>query len=210
MTTEQKAMNSSTPPSTEEFVRHFLTKNSLNTNIAYDVNLRIFAAATGKNTAAEAVAALFAMSTPQVHAWMQAWVEDMQQSGTSNRTIIHRLAVLKSLTSTGERLGLTNVRIFLRVPRQKQVRDNRGPTEEQFAALLKVPDVGTVKGLRDFTILRTAYELGLRSSELRLLCCEDYGGTPGNRELFVHGKGGKNVWVAVSESLEKTLNTWLE
>lgn len=71
-------------------------------------------------------------------------------------------------------------------------------SESETLRLLEYPDVSTVLGLRDRTILEVLYATGLRNSELRHLDLEDLDEAQGLVRVL-RGKGNKSRWVPMGE-----------
>jgi integrase/recombinase XerD len=68
-------------------------------------------------------------------------------------------------------------------------------------------DVSSPHGARDLAVLEMLYSTGLRSSELRGLRMEDV--HLEERQLFVHGKGGKEALVPFGAKAAKALSLYL-
>ena len=71
-------------------------------------------------------------------------------------------------------------------------------SESETLLLLEKPDVSTVLGIRDRTILEVLYATGLRNSELRHLELEDLDEAQGLVRVL-RGKGNKSRWVPMGE-----------
>ena len=108
-------------------------------------------------------------------------------------------------------LGRHDVAAGVRVPRHKP-----GPpetlTEVEYENLLRVPDRRSVRGKRDYALLRVLGDCGLRSAELRGLVARDLRRPRANARhlrLFVRGKGGGEREVPVPEATQAALEAWL-
>jgi GNAT superfamily N-acetyltransferase len=108
-------------------------------------------------------------------------------------------------------LGRHDVAVGVKVPRHKA-----GPpetlTEIEYENLLRVPDRRSVRGRRDYALLRVLANCGLRSAELRGLVARDLRRPRANARhlrLFVRGKGGSEHEVPVPEATQAALEAWL-
>jgi integrase len=96
------------------------------------------------------------------------------------------------------------------VPRHKA-----GPpetlTEIEYENLLRVPDRRSVRGERDYALLRPLGDCGLRSAELRGLVARDVRRPRANARhlrLFVRGKGGSEREAPIPEATQAALEAW--
>lgn len=80
-------------------------------------------------------------------------------------------------------------------------------TKEEVAALLAVPNIRTVQGLRLRAIMETMYRAGLRISEVLNLRCDDVRFT-GRYIRVLHSKGGKSREVPIGDILLAWLEAW--
>lgn len=80
-------------------------------------------------------------------------------------------------------------------------------TDEQVGALLAQPDLATFTGLRDHTLMRLAYESGLRAGELMALGCTDI--LPDCSVYVACGKGGKSRYVPISVEMFRLLDVYM-
>ena len=87
----------------------------------------------------------------------------------------------------------------MRLPKERKTLPTDILTAAEARRLLKQPDLNTVSGFRDRTMLELLYSCGLRISELRQLKKEDFDAF--NRTLCVReGKGDKDRLVPVGET----------
>lgn len=81
-------------------------------------------------------------------------------------------------------------------------------TRSEMEALLAAPDRATWGGRRDYTLLLTATQTGLRVSELIGLCCEDVVLGAGG-SVRCRGKGRKERSTPLHKNLRVALRAWL-
>jgi len=83
-------------------------------------------------------------------------------------------------------------------------------TDEELAAILRLPNVRTPSGLRNKAMLKVMAYGGLRISEVVGLKTKDIRRTDGRVLLEVrNGKGGKDRTVPLPDHAAETLDTWL-
>jgi len=97
----------------------------------------------------------------------------------------------------------------LRLPKERKSLPTAILTAAEARRLLKQPDLDTVSGFRDRTMLEVLYSCGLRISELRQLKEEDFDSF--NRTLAVReGKGDKDRLVPLGETACRYLGEYIE
>src|SRR3954447_4119137 len=122
-----------------------------------------------------------------------------------------RRIYLSMVRALARELGRHDVASGVKVPRHKA-----GPpetlTETEYENLLRVPDRRSVRGKRDYALLRVLGDCGLRSAELRGLVARDLRRPRANARhlrLFVRGKGGSEREVPVPAATRVALEAWL-
>jgi integrase/recombinase XerC len=122
-----------------------------------------------------------------------------------------RRIYLSMIRALARELGRHDVAAGVKVPRH-----TAGPpetlTEVEYENLLRVPDRRSVRGKRDYALLRVLGDCGLRSAELRGLQARDLRRPRANARhlrLFVRGKGGTEREVPVPEETQAALGAWL-
>src|SRR3954447_25537953 len=122
-----------------------------------------------------------------------------------------RRIYLSMIRALARELGRDDVAAGVKVPRHKV-----GPPETlsdvEYENLLRVPDRRSVRGKRDYALLRVLGDCGLRSAELRGLVAQDLRRPRANARhlrLFVRGKGGSEREVPAPEATRAALEAWL-
>ena len=82
--------------------------------------------------------------------------------------------------------------------------------DHQARALLQVPDLATLRGLRDRALLATLLYHGLRRAELCTLRVANIQERRGVKHLQVHGKGSKIRYVPLHPSAADAIAAYLE
>lgn len=78
----------------------------------------------------------------------------------------------------------------------------------QIKALFNAPNRSTFTGYRDYAIMMTLFDTGIRVAELAEIKLTDINWR--DRMIKVYGKGRKERFVPISRTLEKTLRTYIE
>lgn len=138
--------------------------------------------------------------------------------GLSPATINVRLSAIKSLVAYSRKIGrciytLEDVE-GLKV---QNYRDTTGIRADSFKSMALLPNTGTLKGKRDYAILRLLWDNALRRNEVRLANVEDF--DPDAGRLWIQGKGKQQkeaidlspqaiaaieVWLAAREKTDRT------
>jgi len=104
---------------------------------------------------------------------------------------------------------LHNPAAKLRLPKERKSLPTAILTATEARKLLRQPNLNTVSGFRDRTMLEVLYSCGLRISELRHLKEEDFDSF--NRTLSVReGKGDKDRLVPIGETACRYLSEYME
>ncbi len=87
-------------------------------------------------------------------------------------------------------------------------RDTKGTTPENISSILDLPDTNTVKGKRDYAILRLLWDCGLRRGEVSNLNIADF--DYGDRCLQIKGKGRLSKQkIYLSSQCTEAIQSWL-
>jgi integrase/recombinase XerD len=98
----------------------------------------------------------------------------------------------------------------VRSPRVSGSSRTQGLTYGQAARLLEAPDRTTLKGARDYAMLRWLLQLGLRREELCGVTLAELGEERGHRTVRIVGKGGKDRVLPLKPSLWNATLSYLE
>jgi integrase/recombinase XerC len=160
-------------------------KRSPATRRAYRSDLRDF---FGGDPAPETVRAFLELAPADVALRLATYKADLLARGLSEATLNRRLAALRALLQTAQRVGLaqTDGRGLIDGEKVRPYRDTRGPDLRALRRLLAAPD-GTLRGMRDRAILRVLCENALRRAEVCALDVRDFFYSA--RRLMIAGKG---------------------
>ena len=134
----------------------------------------------------------------------------MLEGRLSPATMNARMSAIRSLLAMCLRLGYskTNGRDLVKNEKVRAYRDTRGPLAETVDRVLALPDRTTLKGKRDFAILRLLCDNGLRRAEVWALTVTDF--DPFERRLAVIGKGRTDKdWIELPAITARAVSAYL-
>ena len=145
-----------------------------------------------------------------------SWRNAMMAAGARPATVARKLTALRAFCEHLVYHGILEKNPadpkIVKAPRVSGASRTHGLTAGQAERLLEGPDRSTVRGSRDYAILKWLLHLGLRREELCRVRLSDLGEERGYRIVRVAGKGGKDrviplqegVWRSAIEYLEKS------
>ncbi|PHV60964.1 tyrosine-type recombinase/integrase, partial [Cyanobacterium aponinum] len=87
-------------------------------------------------------------------------------------------------------------------------RDTKGTSPENIKAILALPDLTSVKGKRDYAILRLLWDCALRRGEVASLSIEDFNPREGTLRIKGKGRMSKETIYLSPKTIEALIN-WL-
>jgi integrase/recombinase XerC len=125
-------------------------------------------------------------------------------------TINRRLAAIKSLVKYAKIIGLCEWDLSdIQGEKIKQYRDTSGVTVPQMGEILNVPDRTTVKGKRDYAMLRVFWELALRRGEVAKIDIEDFDPETCTIAILGKGRGTQKENMTITEKSRDAILEWL-
>ncbi len=163
-------------------------KRSPATRRAYKSDLVDF---FGEDPAPEVVRVFVGQAPPLIAQRLVLYREGMRSRtpALAPATINRRLAAVRSLLKMSYRLGLsqTDGRNLVDGEKSKAYRDTRGTDLDNLKRLLALPDRTTLRGKRDYALLRLLCDNALRRAEVCALNVGDF--WPQEKRLAIMGKG---------------------
>ena len=163
-------------------------KRSAATRRAYKSDLMDF---FGADPAPDVVRAFVGQAPPLIAQRLMLYREGMRTRTPplAPATINRRLAAVRSLLKMSYRLGLsqTDGRNLVDSEKSKAYRNTRGTDLDNLKRLLALPDRTTIKGKRDYALLRLLCDNVLRRAEICALSVGDF--WPEEKRLAILGKG---------------------
>lgn len=171
-----------------------------NTRTAYLRDLRLLQKALGQKSSEE----LLTVSRRQ----LLAYLSQLKQAGRSPTTISRKLASIKAFYRflTAERYIRRDPAEVLEAA-QKGIHLPKFLSVQEVDELLEQPNLGTLEGYRDKTMLETLYATGMRVSELVSVPVENV--DLKMQYLIVMGKGSKERMLPLGRTALKYLERYL-
>lgn len=135
---------------------------------------------------------------------------EMISRGLKEATLNRRLASIKSLVRYAQKVGkcawsleeVTGEKI-------KQYRDTTGVSTDSFRSMLAIPDRSTLRGKRDYAILRLLWENVLRRGEVSKINIEDFDSEAKTVAISGKGRGTQLERVSLSGATVAAIEIWL-
>ncbi len=174
-------------------------KRSPATRRAYKADLHdFFGCPPGQVPPQAEVREFVGQSVPQLAQRLILYREEMRVRGLAPATINRRLAAVRSLLKISYKLGLaqTDGRNLVDGEKSRSYRDTRGTDVDNLKRLLALPDRTSLRGKRDYALLRLLCDNALRRAEICALDVADF--VAAERRLAITGKGrGEREWVTL-------------
>jgi integrase/recombinase XerC len=128
----------------------------------------------------------------------------------SEATVNRRLSAIKSMVVMGRKVGVCAYRLDdIKGERVVSYRDTSGVEPKEYAKVIELCDRSTLKGKRDYAILRLLWDNGLRLNEVVQLNVEDFDAGRGMIEVLGKGKGSQKTTIALTFKSTRAIADWL-
>lgn len=186
-------------------------RRSAATARAYASDLRRFFAWGGSDTSAASVEALCNLSAGKLAMTLNAYSAHLRGT-VSEATVNRRLSAVRSLLRIARRLGAGNVDPAGLVDNERVTayRDTRGPDLKEIIKLLALPNRTTVRGMRDYAILRLLWSNALRRSELCGANVADLDIGASRLRITGKGRGTQSEWISLRPKTLTAIREYLE
>lgn len=125
-------------------------------------------------------------------------------------TINRRIAALKSLVRLGNQLGQCTFTLDgIKGEKVVHYRDTTGIKQNLYRQILLIPDRETVKGKRDFAILRLLWDNALRRGEIVQINLGDLQLEERKLAILGKGKGTQKQEITLSKATVMALEAWI-
>lgn len=187
-------------------------KRSPNTRRAYEKDLKdFFAVAFGLPASQEAMAAFLQLHRFEAIAHVLRYKSHLVARGLKEATVNRRLAAIKSLVNYARRIGKCEFSLE-DIAGEKVIpyRDTSGVDVASIKRMLAVSDSETVKGKRDYAILRLLWENALRRNELASCNVGDFDADSMTMAILGKGRGSQKELIALSPATVAAIQQWLD
>jgi integrase/recombinase XerC len=208
--------SSNIPYALTEFSPDILTallsdKRSLNTRRAYEKDLRyFFHAAYGQKPTEAVIAQFLQLNRFEAIAIALRYKSDLITKGLKESTINRRLSALKSLVNFAAKLGKCNWNLDdVQTETVQTYRDTTGIKPEGIRTMLLHINRETIKGKRDFAILRLLWENALRRNEVVSTNISDFDYEMRSLQILGKGRGSQKSLISLNIGAANAIRDWL-
>lgn len=198
-------------PSAASLVERLLAdKRSTYTQNAYARDLKdFFSTITGTAPTPQGVMAFLNLARLEAKSLVLDYKAQLMARGLSSATINRRLAAIRALVNFAYEAGQCEWTLLIRNEKVKPYRDTTGISREAYRQVLAVLDRTTVKGKRDFALLRLLWDNALRRGEVSNADIKHF--DPEARTMAIYGKGtGRQTEIIdLSQPTTAALQEWL-
>ncbi len=125
-------------------------------------------------------------------------------------TINKKISAIKSMVAMGRKLGVCGfVLQDVKALKVQTYRDTSGIEAHEYAGVLKLIDLTTTKGKRDYAILRLLWDNALRRNEVCSLNVGDFNPQVGTLQILGKGKGTQKVTIELTRKTIEALTDWI-
>lgn len=187
-------------------------KRSENTKKAYYKDLEdFFKVITKRAVSLDLVSWFFNLSRKRAATIVYQYKTNLLKRGLTEATVNRRLSTIRSLVSYANRLGACDWNLdCVCGEKVKNYRDTSGIPVDKVAAMLKVPDRSTLKGKRDYAILRLLWDNALRRGEVVKTNIEDFDFESLTLLIQGKGKGTQKEKISLSHKTAQAIQEWLD
>ena len=186
-------------------------KRAETTRRAYlsDIN-HFFTSVTGDTASHSAVLEFLHLTQGQAVANVLRYKANLISKGLKEATINRRIAAIKSLVVFGRKLGVCAYTLEdVKGEKLSKYRDTTGVNPDVFRNILLQCDRNTIKGIRDYAILRLLWGNALRRGEVSKLNVGDFDPTAKTLRILGKGKGTQYQTIDLSPAAVESINNWL-
>jgi integrase/recombinase XerC len=130
--------------------------------------------------------------------------------GLAEATINRRLAAIKSLVSFAQKIGKCIWSLEeIQGEKIQSYRDTSGVSQDVYKTILETCDRDSLKGKRDYALLRLLWDNALRRNEISMCDREDFDPTSKTLSILGKGRGTQKESVTLSDRSVEALKDWL-
>lgn len=135
---------------------------------------------------------------------------ELIDKGLAEATVNRRLAAVKSLVRYAQKIGKCAWSLEeVEGEKVRQYRDTSGVDTGNFKSILAIPNRTTIKGKRDYAILRLLWENVLRRGEVCKTSVEDFDPYANTLAILGKGRGSQKEIVSLSAATVEAISEWL-
>lgn len=187
-------------------------KRSPATRRAYASDLKdFFVSVTGASPSARLVSEFLQLERSIAIAAVIKYKALLIEAGKSEATVNRRLAAIKSLVRYAQNVGQCEWSLeSISGEKVSAYRDTTGISAESYAKVIAQPKRRSLKGKRDYAILRLLWDNALRRAEVASCDIEHFDADQQLLLILGKGKGTQRQAVSVSAKTVAALSVWLQ
>ena len=186
-------------------------KRSLNTRRAYEKDLHyFFLAVYGQKPNETVVAQFLQLNRFEAIAIALRYKSELIARGLKESTINRRLSALKSLVNFAAKLGKCTWNLNdVQAETVETYRDTTGLKPDSIRQMLLAIKRDTLKGKRDFAILRLLWDNALRRNEVVSANIGDFDFEARSLQILGKGRGSQKSFISLSMGTANAIQDWL-
>jgi len=186
-------------------------KRSVNTRLAYAKDLKdFFVTVMAQEPNPTLVAQFLQLDRFSAIALVLKYKALLIEKKLKEATINRRLAAIKSLVDFARKVGKCDWSLEdVKGEKIQGYRDTTGISADAFKRMLAIPDCSTLKGKRDYAILRLLWECCLRRAEVSQCDIKDFDFESSRLWILGKGKGSQKTAISLSAKTVVALQDWL-
>lgn len=132
------------------------------------------------------------------------------RKGLKEATVNRRLAAIKSMVVMGRKLGVCHFSLEeIKGEKIQNYRDTSGVEVSEYAQVLALVDRTSLKGKRDYAILRLLWDNALRRNEICSLNVGDFDARSFTLRILGKGRGTQKEVIDISRKTNEAITDWL-
>lgn len=199
-------------PAERDLLQELLVgKRNKSTRHEYAKDLRkFFQAVVGKEPTPDLVAQFLQMERFSAVTLVLRYKAQLIDLGLKEATVNRRLAAIKALVNYAYNVGKCSWTLAdIKSEKVKQYRDTTGISPEAFKKMLAIPDRDTLKGKRDYALLRLLWANALRREEISRCNIEDLDLEAKTLAILGKGRGTQKEIIDLHHKTCGALMDWL-
>ena len=186
-------------------------KRSENTRRAYARDLAdFFTTMTGSPATPENTQRFLSLSRGQANMTVADYKSKLIERDLAEATVNRRLAAIRSMVKLAKILGAVDWELNVQGEREAKYRDTRGVAPSDVRAILSLCNLATLKGSRDYALLRLLWDNALRRGEIVKLNVGDFDAASRRLSILGKGKGSQKEHIDLSDKTAQALTGWLQ
>lgn len=184
---------------------------SLNTKKAYSKDLKdFFKFIAGREPSRDLVLEFLHLEQKHAVAVVLKYKAHLIKKELAEATVNRRISAIKSMTAMGRKLGVCTFTLEdIKGEKVEAYRDTTGIPAMDYAKVLALVDRSTLKGKRDYAILRLLWDNALRRNEICSINVGNFNAQSRTLTILGKGKGTQKQTIDLSAKTTEAIADWL-